>query len=430
MSGDLINIAARLCNTPLLIHPAKAEVLMWLLSERMGATALELDLPEADMSRFFGTSARVNRPEGLSRAHKGVSIIPVEGTLVNRGAWLGSKSGMTSYEGIKAQLMDAAADPEIKSILLDINSPGGEAGGAFDLAAAIRDVRTQKPVVASVNDMSASAAYAIASAADQVVVSPTSVVGSIGVVMTHLDRSGELAQKGIKPTMIYAGAHKVDGHPYGPISENVRSDLQVHVNQIYDQFLNTVAEGRGARFSADQARATEARTFTGTEAVKLGLADRVGTFESVLSELAAANPGRRSATERNGVNHMARTEGAPAAENAGISAEAHEAAVSAARTEAHAAGVAEGAVAERARIQSILTSEAADGRHGQAMALALSTGLSVEEAEKVLAATPKSSGIAARAAALPEIGASAQVEPKAKSASWDNAIERVNKRLG
>jgi hypothetical protein len=136
------------------------------------------------------------RRSAMSRMADGVAIIPVLDTLVNRGAWLDSRSGLTSYEGIAAQLRAAGSDPEVRSVLLDISSPGGEAAGMAGLADLIRSVRQTKPVTAFVNDMAASAAYGIASAANEIVISPTSTVGSIGVVMLHADRSGELAAQG------------------------------------------------------------------------------------------------------------------------------------------------------------------------------------------------------------------------------------------
>lgn len=428
MSNDLIHIAQRIHQTPLLIHPAKLEVIVSILGARIGAGDFQLDLPEADMNRFVGTPAREQRPMGLSNAHKGVAIIPVEGTLVNRGAWLGSKSGMTSYEGLKAQLFDAAADPEIKSIMLDINSAGGEAGGAFDLANAIREVKSSKRVVALVNDMAASAAYAIASAANEIVVSPTSTTGSIGVVMTHLDRSAEMAAKGIKPTFIYAGAHKVDGNPYMPLPEGVRADLQASVDNYYEQFVNAVAAGRGMRFSADQARATEARMFIGAEAIKLGLADRIGSFETTLADLTAATSGRRQSIEQRGVISMSHTEGVPAADLAGNEVEAQEAQLDVVAEDAFIAGT----EAERARIGAIIRSEHSKDRMDLAMSLALDTSLSFIEAEKVLASAPINQSIAARAAAAPEVGAefTAEAPAKPKAASWDKALARVNARIG
>lgn len=288
MTGpSLLHIADRVLNRPLLLHPGKAEVILHVLEGRipLGDAALSPLTPDA--SRFVG-----ERRGGLSRIDGGVAIISVIGSLVNRGAWIGASSGMTSYEGLGAQLREAASDRKVKAILLDLDSPGGEATGMFGLAEQIRAITAQKPVTAVVNDMAASAAYGLASQASRIVVSPTSLVGSIGVVLAHLDRSGELAAKGIKPTLIYAGAHKVDGNPYGPLSDAVRADLQAQVAKFYDQFVGVVAQGRGDRLNEQNARATEARTFIGQEAVDRGLADEVASFEAVLASLQSESPTR------------------------------------------------------------------------------------------------------------------------------------------
>jgi ClpP class serine protease len=197
MPGQLLRLSDRLLNTPLLIHPAKAQIILGVLSGRIGLEAslftAEDGMDAPDANRFTGSARRTDGTTSMMRTADGVAIIPVLDTLVNRGAWLDSRSGLTSYEGIAAQLREAGQDPEVRSVLLDISSPGGEAAGMAGLADLIRSVRQTRPVMAFVNDMAASAAYGIASAANEIVISPTSIVGSIGVVMLHADRSGELA---------------------------------------------------------------------------------------------------------------------------------------------------------------------------------------------------------------------------------------------
>lgn len=417
----LVHIADRIINRPLLLHPTKVELILHVLQGRipMGSAALG-PLP-ADANRFLGSNAREDGTWRYSRAENGVAVVPVIGSLVNRGAWIGANnSGMTSYEGLAAQLRDAADDPNIRAVLLDIDSPGGEATGMFSLAEQIRSLGQTKPVTAFVNDMAASAAYGIASAANEIVVSPTSVVGSIGVVLTHFDRSGQMEKTGIKPTLIYAGRHKVDGNSFGPLSEGVAADLQSEVMKFYDQFVGLVARGR--RSMTDQSiRATEARTYIGQDAIDRGLADRFASLDEVLSDLSTKAPG--AATRRNGFAMSNPNEAAaPQAENAGITPEANAALVAAAR--------AEGAAAERARISSILRSEAAEGREGQALAFALDTDVDAEAAIKVLSAAPKVAtsaipSIAARAAAEAEMGADEPVQTNAQEASASGAWARV-----
>ncbi len=449
MPGQLLRLSSRLLNTPLLIHPAKAEIILGALSGRIGLDASLFEVEEGpdapDASRFVGSARRADGSTSMTRTADGVALIPVLDTLVNRGAWLDSRSGLTSYEGIAAQLRDAGQDPEVRSVLLDISSPGGEAAGMAGLADLIRSVRQTKPVTAFVNDMAASAAYGIASAANEIVISPTSIVGSIGVVMLHADRSGELAAQGVKPTLIFAGSHKVDGNPFEPLSDAVRADLQASVDAHYCQFLDTVALGRGNRLTANMARATEARTFIGSEAIALGLADRIAGFDEVLASL-ASNASTSATTRPSGRN--ARKGGiSMSTEDLAVAAEAAPLAptvpAQAPRLEAPAPqpaarldeAIAAARLEERARISAIVNCEAAEGRSAQALMLATETALSVAEAEKILGASPKESrveALARRAGAGPEFGSSRDDRPNPAARSeegWKRAIANANRRF-
>ena len=439
---SLAHILDRAFNTPLFITPAKAEVIAAVILGRL-ASGLELSqeaeaaLAEAasapDASRFTGTRNRQGRPYALTRAADGVALIDIHGSLVNRGAWVGSYSGLTSYEGIEAALKDAVTDPEVRAIALDINSPGGEATGMFGLAEKIRSARDQKPIVAVVNDMAASAAYGLASAAHEIAITPTSIVGSIGVVMMHLDRSVEMQKAGIRPTLIHAGAHKVDGHPFGPLSDDVRADLQRSVDTFYARFLETVEAGRGRRTTAEMARATEARTYIGAEAIEIGLADRVASLDQVIGELSnRAHPAAGRFKPKRA--QMSNASGAPAAETAGFTQAQMDEATARARAEGHAEGVKAGATGERQRISAILKAEEARGREPQATTMALDTDLSAEDAKKILAASPKGSAVPpiADRSAGPEIGSAANPAPSSDGGrkGWTKAVETANRRFG
>lgn len=361
----LLHIADRVLNRPMLITPEKAQVILSVLSGRIGVNS-----PEA--SRFEGRPYVEEEPGKFRdrpyNVANGVGIITVTGSLVNRGAWIGASSGLTSYEGIRHQLKTAATDAAVKSVILDLSSPGGEAIGAFETAALVRELSATKRTVALVNGMAASAAYAIASGAREIVTTETGVSGSIGVVLLHADFSRKLANDGIEPTLIFAGAHKVDGNPFEPLPEAVRADLQAEVNAFYDLFLKTVAAGRGGRLTSEQARSTEARALIGSAAVAAGLADRVGTFESVLAELQQSDPrapvpGRSTSTKG---KTMETTQGVPAAD-AGISQADHQAAFAAAEKK--------GFDAATNRLSSILS---ADGVKGDAGRMAAAVSLAVK----------------------------------------------------
>lgn len=312
-----------------------------------------------------------------------MAIITITGSLVNRGAWIGANSGLTSYEGIQHQLKVALGDEDVHAVILDIHSPGGEAVGAFETAEAVRKLAAAKRTVAVVNGLAASAAYAIASGATEIVTTQTGVSGSIGVVMLHADFSRQLDMEGISPTLIFAGTHKVDGNPFEPLSDDVRDDLQAEVMSFYDLFVKTVAAGRKNRLTAAAARKTEARTFIGQAAVDAGVADRVGTFDQVLQELSRATapaPAGGRTTSQTRRTSMSENPGAPAAtEIAGISQAEHDAAVSAAEERGKEAG----ANAERDRLTAVLAADGIKG-DGRRMAAALdlaakSPAMSAEE---------------------------------------------------
>lgn len=380
----LAHIADLALNRPLLITPDKASVIIGVLSGRIGVT-------EPDANRFEGDAPPQRDEQGNVKRDvrgwvksepfllsDGVGIITITGSLVNRGAWIGASSGLTSYEGVQHQLKRAAASEDVKSILLDIHSPGGEAVGAFETAAMVRQVAKSKPVTAVVNGMAASAAYAIASGASDIVVTESGIAGSIGVVWMHADYSRYLENEGVKPTFIFAGKHKVDGHPFGPLPEAVQADIQAEIDAVYAQFLKTVAAGRGDRMSIDAARATEARVFAGEAAVKVGLADRVGTFESVLTDLSRAAGRTPSQKGRS----MSENKGAPTAETpAGITQADHDAAVAKAKSDAEA-GFAAKLEADRKRMAALdeLAAECGGNKDGLDMiAAAKADGSSAEE---------------------------------------------------
>jgi signal peptide peptidase SppA len=229
----------------------------------------------------------------------GIAVIEIAGTLVHRGAWIGQSSGLTSYEGIAAQLQAALADPAVLGIALDIDSFGGEVAGAFDLADRIRAARAKKPVQAFVAEHALSAGYVLASQADRIILPRTGAVGSIGVVALHTDMSGALDQKGIAVTLIHAGIHKIDANPYQPLPDAVHDQMQRELEVVRFLFAETVAAGRGNRLSHATALATEAAVFRGADAVAAGLADELADPVTAFRAFAAA-PGGINPTSRKG----------------------------------------------------------------------------------------------------------------------------------
>ncbi|GHC34908.1 serine peptidase [Gemmobacter nanjingensis] len=298
-------IAQRVFNTPLMVDPAKALAFLTGLGPRIVGREISVEglkiatedqhaatLPAR--ASLFGddlTNRQARNGGQPFAVVDGIAVIEIAGTLVHRGAWIGQSSGLTSYEGIAAQLQTALADPAIRGIALDIDSFGGEVAGAFDLADRIRAARAQKPVQAFVADHALSAAYALASQADRIILPRTGAVGSIGVVAMHSDMSGALDQKGIAVTLIHAGARKVDANPYQPLPESVRERIAGELEDLRQLFAETVAEGRGRRLDTQRALGTEAAVFRGEAAVFAGLADEVADPVTAFRAFAAVPRG-------------------------------------------------------------------------------------------------------------------------------------------
>lgn len=272
----LPHVAARLFGAPLLIHRPKLDVILSVLGPRVGVTDLAAPAGFMPQARTAGTPADSD----------GIAVIPIHGTLVRRTVGLEAESGLASYAAIATQLDAALASPKVAAILLDIDSPGGESGGVFDLADRIRSAAGVKPVWAVANDIAFSAAYALASGASRIFVSRTGGVGSIGVIAMHVDQSVKDAQDGVRYTAVFAGDRKNDLNPHQPITGEAQAFLQGEVNRVYALFVETVAKHRGLQPEA--VVATQAGLFFGKDAVAAGLADAVATFDEALAQLHAS----------------------------------------------------------------------------------------------------------------------------------------------
>ncbi|HEV2594129.1 MAG TPA: S49 family peptidase [Sphingomicrobium sp.] len=283
----------RLFNTPIAIHPTKAEVVVAALADRLGVgSMMRLDGPDIvpvaydDWDDGFGSPGR--NPRGGYDVVAGVAIVEVQGTLVQKLGTLRPYSGMTGYDGIRQNFLTALTDSDVKAIMLDVDSPGGEVAGCFDLADAIYAARGKKPIWAILNESAYSAAYALASAADRIIVPRTGGTGSIGVICAHVDFSKALTSAGVKVTFITHGDFKADGHSEIPLSGDAKKRIQADITSMGELFDRTVARNRG--IAADSVRDLQAATFLGAEGVKRGLADAVmapdEAFRALLAELA------------------------------------------------------------------------------------------------------------------------------------------------
>lgn len=414
---------SRLYNTPLAIGFDKLRVIE-------GVFRKHLDEPHAALNRPAS-----NGRSSYAVSDGGVAVISVQGTLVQRSSGLDAESGLTSYARIGAEMRDALANTQVRAILMEIDSPGGEVAGLFDLADAIYQARDVKPVWAIANENAYSAAYAIASAAERINLPRSAGIGSIGVVAMHMDQSAKDAKQGYVYTPVFAGDRKIDGSEHFPLSDEARDSLQAEVDRLYGLFVSTVARNRNINPNA--VRATEAGWLNPGEAVAGGFADGIATFAETLHELERwAAPPTEIVSARAAARRVSNTRKRQMDDLENTVAEApdetHDTPVADVRPVNEDAlreeGRQEGKTAERERIAAILDAPEAEGRAELARSLATETDLDAEAALRVLSSAPEqANGGAALIAAManvrnPVVGAD---DPETQE---DAAVEAMTAR--
>jgi signal peptide peptidase SppA len=284
--------AARVFDVPLAIHPSKGQVIAKVLAGRFGIADVDFaggapvtiapmaydEWDDGDSSSYEET------PYDLSQ---GIAVIDVSGTLVQKSSNLRPYSGMLGYNAVRHNFLAALNDTEVKAIVLSIDSPGGEVAGCFDLADLIYESRSIKPTLAILNEAAYSAAYALASACEQITVPRTGGTGSVGVICMHIDQSKAVEKAGLAVTIIKYGDRKADGNQFNPLTAEAMKRFQDDVDEMGELFVATVARNRN--LSPDVVRKTQATTFLGAAGVEIGFADAVmapdEAFRSLLKEL-------------------------------------------------------------------------------------------------------------------------------------------------
>lgn len=380
-------LLSRFADMPVMVAPEmrnqfeaclrKADVMLDEVEARMATTAPAMQdnfWPAADnwLAKF--------RPYNVTA---GILQVPVQGVLMGNFPYQFGTIA-TGYEYIQKALERGMADPEVQGIALIINSPGGAVSGNFDLVDSIYAMRGQKPIKAVANEHAYSAAYSIASAADEISVPRTGGLGSIGVVTMHVDMSGLIEDMGYKITFIHAGKHKVDGNPYEPLPDAVKARIQERIDASYNVFVSTVARNRGIDEKA--VRDTEAQTFSAAESLSNKLADAIASLDVSLAAFAVDLNKKPGGTIMSNQKDEATVE---------LTAADIAAATEAGRVE----GRAEGAQTERARIEGIMALDESKNRHATALNIALKTDMTVEQAKEILATVPEAVAPAAAKAA-------------------------------
>lgn len=278
------NLVARIFGAPLCILPEKADDILTVLAPRIGIIAPKSMEDVDDTPARESYYDRVDTQDHMGQAGPGIAVIPVLGTTVARSTGMEALSGMTSYAALREEVSQALADPRIGGVLLDIDSPGGEAAGMLEFSDWLHSQRGAKPIWAHANHMAASAGYGIASAADRVIASPDALVGSIGTIAMHLDRSEANAKQGLRYTVFKSGDLKDALSPHKPLDSDGADFLRAMVGEHAARFHAAVARNR--RTTAAKVDGLRAAVFTPADAKRHGLTDATATFEDALVEFA------------------------------------------------------------------------------------------------------------------------------------------------
>ncbi|OCC05123.1 hypothetical protein BA190_09410 [Labrys sp. WJW] len=331
MSRDLPSLVSQVFNTPHLLQGKKLQTILDAIGARLlSGQPIEATAERPEREARGGGSTAGNFEHGGYLADGGIAVLPVYGTLVRRGSWLDAMSGMASYQRIEAAVIEMAESPAVRGIMLDIDSFGGQASGCFDLVSSIAEISrvNEKPMWAIANEAAASAAFAIASAADKIWIPQMGVVGSVGVVAAHVDVTKADQMAGQKWTFIYAGERKIDGNPHIPLSDEAKAEEQDDIDDLYASFVDLVAANR--RMSAEAVRDTQARVYRGQKAIDVGFADELGTLAEAMQAFAEyldetpSTATRRFAVDQQRTYVMSRTQRGKPQANANATADIEE----------------------------------------------------------------------------------------------------------
>lgn len=274
-------IAARLFNTPLMLHAAKGDVIARAFGPRVLGQSVDVH-SSIEMGALAEPVRQLRDGWTGEKVYSGprmvgsVALIEAEGSLVNKGSWIGKSSGMTSYEGISVQTNDARTSADVTAAVFEIDSFGGEVDGCFACAEEIFELSQVKPTIAILTDHACSAAYLLASACRQIIIPATGFAGSIGVITMHVDLSGWAKKEGLEVTILRAGAKKAKPGMFEAMTDDEYNTYIADLEAMRVTFAETVARYRGDRITTQSALATEADTYRGQAAVDIGLADAVG----------------------------------------------------------------------------------------------------------------------------------------------------------
>jgi signal peptide peptidase SppA len=289
-----MSLLAEFYRTPWALDPTVFQLVEMVVTR--WATGVRLSPEEIHAAVGNAPEARAARAAASEASGGGgVAVVPVHGILTHRGHTVDNSSqALTSTERLASTLRALVRDPGVAAVCLDFDTPGGSVYGVQELASTIHGLRGEKPIVGVANATAASGGYWAISQCDEVVVTPSGGVGSIGVIMAHDDLSAAMEKAGVKREYIYSGENKAEGNPTGPLSDKTRAHYQSLSDTYYAAFTKDVARGR--KVGLDQVRSDawgRGRMLLAAQAVDAGMADRIDTLESTVARLGKPQ-GRRA----------------------------------------------------------------------------------------------------------------------------------------
>ena len=273
--NNYTHIMDKILGTPWVIHPDSLNNILSIMDRKLAGETI-------DTSEFaFGPQPSELLTTGDEPVTP-VGVLNITGPIFPKANMMTQMSGATSIEKLQSDFRQMVSNDAIKSIVLNIDSPGGMSDLIMEMGDEIFSARGQKPIVAVANTTAASAAYWLGSQAEQFFVTPSGQVGSVGVYTVHQDKSAQQEKEGISTTMISAGKYKVEGSPFGPLSDDAKEHMQERVNETYSEFISAVARGRGTSEDVVKEAYGDGRTYRAKTALAMNMVDGVQTLDSVV----------------------------------------------------------------------------------------------------------------------------------------------------
>ena len=227
-----------------------------------------------------------------------IAVLPVKGPILySVPDWIMENGWAVGARQLERNLTAAVADPDIRAVILDIDSPGGSVFGLEELAATMRSLRSQKPIVAMISPMAASAAYYIAASCGEIVMTPSGMVGSVGTVLVLWDFSAELETLGIKVHIIRNPSDKGEGSGLEEITDEFKAHVQGMVDFYSAAFQRDVARGRGVSINHVRNGMSGGRVIQAPEGLSTRMVDRIATMPETLARLAGGRIAQRTRAE-------------------------------------------------------------------------------------------------------------------------------------